>query len=223
MVLDESQKDDVRTFALDREAVKGVKRHDINAMKVRPVIVKDLTIFGTPRSQRKVRSRSRRRKSVKAFDENLNLANSEYNDIVSIKTLKTPKSARSARSYRSIRSAKSGRSQKMSMPKLKQSKTKKRRKSVKKRPTSYDSDEAIERLYNPTKFKRIKENDLKTQIKDKSAKLKRLSEQRKRNTDLLKQYRQFVIQKFGKEKGQRIKHLSNDDDKWASPSDFTQL
>lgn len=66
---------------MDREAQKNQKRSGVAALKIRPVIVKDLTIFGTPRSQSKRRSRSRKQRS-RAFDENLNLTNLEH-DLVS--------------------------------------------------------------------------------------------------------------------------------------------
>jgi hypothetical protein len=70
LVLDESQKDEIRMFALDREGLRGCKKGEGVSLKVRPVICKDLTIFGTPRSQNK--SRTRFQKS----NEMLNLANS---------------------------------------------------------------------------------------------------------------------------------------------------
>lgn len=222
-------------FGLDREQTKGLKRTDVTALKVRPVIVKDLTIFGTPRSQQKRKSRSRtRRKSVKAFDEDLNLRNSEYKDNAQTKMAKTPKSARSYKSIRSVKSFKSGKSGRSgksaaksfgneqrhpSMPMIKHSKGKRRKKSMKQRAASYDSDEIIERLYNPAKFKRMKElkekQHLKTKVKDKAAQLKRLHEQRRRNQEMLDQYRMAVIKKFGKEKGiSAVKQLplSSDDD-----------
>jgi len=49
-VLDESQKDEIRTYAMDRGFIKNHHKQDIMSLKVRPVICKDLTIFGTPRT-----------------------------------------------------------------------------------------------------------------------------------------------------------------------------
>lgn len=49
-MLDETQKDELRVFGMDREQSKGKNRAGAAPLKVRPVIVKDLSIFGTPRS-----------------------------------------------------------------------------------------------------------------------------------------------------------------------------
>jgi hypothetical protein len=135
--------------------------------------VKDLTIFGTPRSQSKRMSRSRRQRS-RAFDENLNLANTEH-DVVSQKSHKSGKSGKSARSAKSTRSHK-----------LKRTKSKEKRK-IKKRTASFDSEEIYERLYNPPKAKKQKEGKKVSQEKVFTG--KRLKEQRKRQNELLKQYR----------------------------------
>jgi hypothetical protein len=65
-------------------------------------------------------------------------------------------------------------------------------------------------------MKELKEKQhLKTKVKDKTAQLKRLHEQRRRNQEMLDQYRMAVIKKFGKEKGiSAVKQLplSSDDD-----------
>lgn len=147
MVLDENQKDEIRTFALDREALRHNNLQDITSLKVRPVIVKDLTIFGTPGSKQKSRSRSKRAKS-RGFDENLNIANTAYD----LHLARSPKSVRSQKSLKSLKSVKSVLSVK-SM-KSNRKKPKERRKSKKRRASS-DSEDIYERLHDPKKAPRI--------------------------------------------------------------------
>ena len=48
LMLTAAQKDDLRTHALDR--THGRVKKGTTPLKVRPVIVKDLSMFGTPRS-----------------------------------------------------------------------------------------------------------------------------------------------------------------------------
>lgn len=166
LVLDEAQKDQVKTFAMDRQAQRGLRRDEIVSVKVRPVICKDLTIFGTPRSQQR-RNRSRSRK----FDENLNIGNTHFSlarsrskslkslrgDAKSVErddrsAVKSAKSARSGKSAKSGRSSKSARSARKDpiVDREKTLKSKKKRtvrKKVRKPVRSVDSDEVFERLH----------------------------------------------------------------------------
>jgi hypothetical protein len=144
-------------MALDRATSKSQKRESIQGLRCRPVIVKDLSIFGTPRSQSKRRSRSRKNRT-KLFDENLNLMNQSGegfgNGAFSHRSAKSAKSAKSVKSNKSARSNRSARvrsclKRNESVVKLSSKlKPKSARKNKRKRMKSMDSDE-IERLHNP--------------------------------------------------------------------------
>ena len=68
LMLTDDQRNAVRTQALDR--THGRLKKGTTPLKVRPVIVKDLSIFGTPRSQK----RKKRVRKVLAPDEELDIS-----------------------------------------------------------------------------------------------------------------------------------------------------
>ena len=53
LVLNSSQRDDLRTQALDR--TQGRLKKGTTPLKMRPVIMKDLSMFGTPRNKKSKR------------------------------------------------------------------------------------------------------------------------------------------------------------------------
>lgn len=58
LMLTADQRDQIRTQALDRTG--GRLKKGTTPLKVRPVIVKDLSMFGTPRSQKRKKPRIRK-------------------------------------------------------------------------------------------------------------------------------------------------------------------
>ena len=63
-MLSQQQRDEVRTQALDRQVTSGRRNNTSNySLKMRPVIVKDLTMFQSPRTAAAVAHKKKSKKN----------------------------------------------------------------------------------------------------------------------------------------------------------------
>ena len=138
----------MRTQALDR--TQGKLRKGTTPLKVRPVIVKDLSMFGTPRSQKRKKSRIRR---VLAPDDELEMSARSNHSRRSSKSVRRLSKGFLKRSQTSTMGHRKSRKTALELTQKRASKSRsksarKHKKSIKRR-YSEGSEEVINRLSQP--------------------------------------------------------------------------
>ena len=191
---------------------------------MRPVILKDISIFGTPRAKKG----KKRVRKVLQDDDQLEL------------TQRSNHSRKSSRSVRRLTKPKRPQSTNLGQRKNRKSfadkiRSKSRSKSAKKqrqRGTSVESDEIYNRLSKPvdhtaTKKRILKEEREKLEQSMYSSRKSREPTKRSLSSKkMMKQYRQFIVKKFGKENEPVNADIASDqsaDDKWRRTNDFTNI